>query len=299
MDEVLASMEALVDRKAAEWAKTFSGHIVRASSAATRRRALHNPYAPEDHVRPQLPRFGDGRTGLTIEDLCGLDPSRVKTQLAGIIRQSGARFGLPVAERAAKLAELDESISSTVAAPHRARRRFSQGWNHAGAARARGHEAGAGAGAPGARGRARGRAHEGRRPRRAAARGARLRGRRGGWPRVTTCSSCEQPFELVDGELRFYRAKGLDLPRRCPKCRERRREDQRAMSRTHGVVGKVFSDRGFIEAGHEDFYVRVQDVSRRATVRRGDRVTFVVLGRVKGPRRRAILIEPVGAERPN
>ena len=67
------------------------------------------------------------------------------------------------------------------------------------------------------------------------------------------------------------------------------------MSRTHGTVGKVFGDRGFIETGGEDFYFRLQDVSRRATVRRGDRVTFVVLERVRGPRRRAILIEPVGA----
>ena len=71
------------------------------------------------------------------------------------------------------------------------------------------------------------------------------------------------------------------------------------MSRTHGVVGRVFSDRGFIEAGGEDFYFRLDDVSNRATVQRGDLVSFCVLDRVRGPRRRAILIEPVAvAERP-
>ena len=70
------------------------------------------------------------------------------------------------------------------------------------------------------------------------------------------------------------------------------------MSRTHGIVASVFSDRGFIEAGHEDFYFRLQDVSNRATVRRGDRVTFVVLDRVRGPRRRAILIQPAEARSP-
>ena len=114
MAEVLDSMAVLVDRKAAEWAKTFSGHIVRAVGGHEAP-GVAQPTRMKPQL-PQLPRFGDGRTGLTIEDLCGLDPSRVKTQLAGIIRQSGARFGLPVDERAAKLAELDEAISSTVAA---------------------------------------------------------------------------------------------------------------------------------------------------------------------------------------
>ena len=71
------------------------------------------------------------------------------------------------------------------------------------------------------------------------------------------------------------------------------------MSRTHGTVARVYSDRGFIEAGGEDFYFRIADVSNRATVQRGDHVSFCVLDRVKGPRRRAILIEPVAvAERP-
>ena len=28
------------------------------------------------------------------------------------------------------------------------------------------------------------------------------------------------------------------------------------MSRSHGIVGKVFGDRGFIETGDEDFYFR-------------------------------------------
>ncbi len=114
MAEVLASMEGLVDRKAAEWAKTFSGHIVRAVGGHEAP-GVAQPTRMKPQL-PQLPRFGDGRTGLTIEDLCGLDPERVKTQFAGIIRESGARFGLPVGERAAKLAELDAAIISTVAA---------------------------------------------------------------------------------------------------------------------------------------------------------------------------------------
>ena len=150
---------------------------------------------------PQLPRFGDGRTGLTIEDLCGLDPSRVKTQFAGIIRESGARFGLPVGERAAKLAELDAAISATVAAHTELVDASAKvgitlallapvGMKRERAAELQAREA---------------ELVDART--KAAARGEPLPEapayRDGGWPgwtRVTTCSSCEQPFELEAGE---------------------------------------------------------------------------------------------------
>jgi hypothetical protein len=34
-----------------------------------------------------------------------------------------------------------------------------------------------------------------------------------------TCCDCQQPFVLTAGEQAFYLAKGLTLPKRCPKCR--------------------------------------------------------------------------------
>ena len=104
-------MESLVDSKSKDWAATFARHIVRHVGGHQRQGVADTTRMY--HAPPQLPRFGDGRIGLTIEDLCGLDPQRVKDRLAGLIRQSGARFGLPAKDRAAKVAALDKEIGET------------------------------------------------------------------------------------------------------------------------------------------------------------------------------------------
>ncbi|MBQ9478827.1 MAG: zinc-ribbon domain containing protein [Selenomonadaceae bacterium] len=36
---------------------------------------------------------------------------------------------------------------------------------------------------------------------------------------VGVCQSCGESFELTNGEISFYRSRGLELPKRCPKCR--------------------------------------------------------------------------------
>lgn len=36
-----------------------------------------------------------------------------------------------------------------------------------------------------------------------------------------TCVQCGKKFELTDGEIDFYRSKGLDLPKRCKSCRDK------------------------------------------------------------------------------
>lgn len=36
-----------------------------------------------------------------------------------------------------------------------------------------------------------------------------------------TCVQCGKRFELTDGEIDFYRSKGLDLPKRCKDCRNK------------------------------------------------------------------------------
>lgn len=36
-----------------------------------------------------------------------------------------------------------------------------------------------------------------------------------------TCVQCGKKFELTDGEIDFYRSKGLDLPKRCKDCRNK------------------------------------------------------------------------------
>lgn len=35
-----------------------------------------------------------------------------------------------------------------------------------------------------------------------------------------TCKQCQREFELTDGEIKFYREKNLELPRRCKECRK-------------------------------------------------------------------------------
>lgn len=41
---------------------------------------------------------------------------------------------------------------------------------------------------------------------------------------IRKCVDCGKAFEITDGEKGFYESKGLELPKRCPECRKRRRE---------------------------------------------------------------------------
>jgi len=41
-----------------------------------------------------------------------------------------------------------------------------------------------------------------------------------------TCKECGKEFELTDGEIHFYKEKGLDLPKRCKECREANQEQR-------------------------------------------------------------------------
>ena len=35
-----------------------------------------------------------------------------------------------------------------------------------------------------------------------------------------TCKDCGKEFTLTEGEIEFYKSKGLNLPKRCKECRE-------------------------------------------------------------------------------
>ena len=41
-----------------------------------------------------------------------------------------------------------------------------------------------------------------------------------------TCKECGEIFTITESEERFYTDKGLYLPKRCPKCRARRKEEK-------------------------------------------------------------------------
>jgi hypothetical protein len=44
------------------------------------------------------------------------------------------------------------------------------------------------------------------------------------------CKDCGQEFYLMINEVDFYQQKGFELPRRCPKCRAKRREKNESNS---------------------------------------------------------------------
>ena len=47
------------------------------------------------------------------------------------------------------------------------------------------------------------------------------------------CVNCGEEFLFTDGEQRYFLSKGLSIPKRCPQCRQRRRE---TLVREGGVV---------------------------------------------------------------
>lgn len=109
--ECVANLGRLVDAKAEEWARAHAAACVRALSGETEVRGTAPPYI-ERRVPPRLPSWGDIQGTLRFEDLCGLAPALVKARLSEVVRDSGARFGLPAEERKARLAALDAEIAS-------------------------------------------------------------------------------------------------------------------------------------------------------------------------------------------
>ena len=45
---------------------------------------------------------------------------------------------------------------------------------------------------------------------------------------IFVCRDCKEDFVFSSGEQRFYSEKSLELPKRCPACREKRRRGQGA-----------------------------------------------------------------------
>jgi DNA-directed RNA polymerase subunit RPC12/RpoP len=44
---------------------------------------------------------------------------------------------------------------------------------------------------------------------------------------IRRCINCKEEFTLYGGEIDFFKKEGLHLPRRCPKCREQRRNERK------------------------------------------------------------------------
>lgn len=111
LDEVLVNMRRLVDEASVRLSDRVALTLVRTVSGYTEQR--HGGTADQRIVHPHLPpnRYGALPDSLGLEDLCALAPELMKSQLERVIRASGARFGLPSAERVTKLAELDAQIA--------------------------------------------------------------------------------------------------------------------------------------------------------------------------------------------
>lgn len=110
--EIVANLNRLVDQRAAEWARDAGARTARSLSGETEFRG--HPLK-EHPVPPNLPRWGDLHGTLTFDDFIGLAPEVVKARLAAVVHNSGARFGLPAAERAARLAEVENAIGEAEA----------------------------------------------------------------------------------------------------------------------------------------------------------------------------------------
>jgi hypothetical protein len=50
---------------------------------------------------------------------------------------------------------------------------------------------------------------------------------------VKTCKciekDCRENFDITKGEVEFFTSKGYDLPKRCPKCRARRKAERNSV----------------------------------------------------------------------
>lgn len=52
------------------------------------------------------------------------------------------------------------------------------------------------------------------------------------------CSDCGNEFTLTDGEIKFYRSKGLHLPNRCKSCRDKRKGSKSPSAPQNNSRGK-------------------------------------------------------------
>ncbi|MBX7185020.1 MAG: hypothetical protein K1Y01_07730 [Vicinamibacteria bacterium] len=109
-DEVIANAHRLVDEHAEKWVGTHGTGIVRQLSGHEKHRG--DGSSRQVRVVPSLPSFGDLQGALTFHDLCALLPEVMKKRISEVVHLSGARFGLPEKERAAKLAEIDAAIAA-------------------------------------------------------------------------------------------------------------------------------------------------------------------------------------------
>ena len=57
------------------------------------------------------------------------------------------------------------------------------------------------------------------------------RTRRGDEKVKRTCRECGKEFELNEGEIQFYNAKNLELPKRCKECRDKKKNNGRSYDR--------------------------------------------------------------------
>jgi hypothetical protein len=59
---------------------------------------------------------------------------------------------------------------------------------------------------------------------------------------VRACRDCGDLFELLDGEVRFYVQRDLELPRRCKPCRDARRQRAAATPATDSALAPYVSE---------------------------------------------------------
>ena len=51
---------------------------------------------------------------------------------------------------------------------------------------------------------------------------------------IIHCVDCQTGFEFTEGEEKFYKEKGFEVPKRCPKCRARRKMEKMSEGDMHG-----------------------------------------------------------------
>jgi len=109
LPELLANVDALVDRARAKWREEMSSYAVRAIGGHTTFRGTGD--TAEVRHAPELPSLGaDGR--LTLRDLAGLMPEMLKQSLSETLHaRPPESFGLAAEERAVRLQELDVELA--------------------------------------------------------------------------------------------------------------------------------------------------------------------------------------------
>lgn len=55
------------------------------------------------------------------------------------------------------------------------------------------------------------------------------------------CVDCGEDWVLTAGEQRFFKMKGFDFPKRCKRCRVRKKQEKMAGEQAQGRQGRQFS----------------------------------------------------------